>query len=97
MEWSRKEGREIIQTSYIKNSGEFDDHVERNFGISSYDLLSWLVMAALGSHSGKSMSQRVLVCTKIAQRGFFGSACGKKYCEVSILQSDKSFVARRAR
>lgn len=32
----------------------------------------------------------------IAQRGFFGSACGNKYCEVSIFQSDKSFVARNA-
>lgn len=49
-------------------------------------------MTALGSHTGKSLSQTV----HKAQRDF-GSAQGKKYCEVSILQSYKSFVARYAK
>lgn len=30
---------EMIQRSYIKNSGEFEDRVERSFGFSLHDLL----------------------------------------------------------
>lgn len=50
---------ERIQRSCVKNWGEFDDHAKRSFRFSSHDLLSWLVSAALCSHTGKSMFQAV--------------------------------------
>lgn len=87
----RRTGRkptEMSQKICSKIPGEFAGHVGRSCRFSSQDFFSWLPVAALCNHTGKCVSWVV----RIAQKCFFGAACGKKHCEASILQSDKSFM-----